>query len=133
MASSSAVPKRSRSSVRIALVHLRWRGLGLVLARLLAQVVLGLAKLLDRLVGDVERVEDLRLCDLVAARLDHQDGLLGAGDHEVERRLEQPLLVGVDEEVALGVLADANGAHGRREGMSDTISAALAPFIARMS
>ena len=112
-------------------VHLRRLGLGF--AGLLAQVVLGLAEALDLGVGDVERVEDLRLGDLVGARLDHQDGLLGARDHEVERRLEQPLLVRVDEEVALGVLADAHGADGHREGMSDTISAALAPFIARMS
>ena len=78
--------------------------------------MLGLAELLDRGVGDVESVEDLGLGDLVGARLDHQDGLLGAGDDQVERRLEQPLLVGVDEEVALGVLADAHGADGRREG-----------------
>ena len=98
------------------LVHLRRSGLHLVLAGLLAQVVLGLAELLDGGVGDVERVEDLRLGDLVGARLDHQDGLLGARDHEVERGLEQPLLIGVDEEVALFVLADAHGAHGRRKG-----------------
>jgi hypothetical protein len=78
--------------------------------------VLGLAELPDRLVGDVERVEDLRLGDLVGAGLDHQDGVLGAGDHEVERRLEQPLFVGVDEEVAFGVLADADGADRRGEG-----------------
>ena len=98
------------------LVHLRRGDLVLVLARLPAQLVLGLADLLDRGVGDVERVEHLCLGDLVGAGLDHQDGLFGARDHEVERRLEQPLLVRVDEEVALGVLADANGAHGRREG-----------------
>ena len=78
--------------------------------------MLGLAEALDLGVRDVERVEDLRLGDLVGARLDHQDGLLGAGDHEVERRLEQPLLVGVDEEVALGVLADPHGADWHREG-----------------
>ena len=98
------------------LVDRRRGDLVLLLARLLAQLVLGLAELLDRRVGDVERVEDLRLGDLVGARLDHQDGLLGARDHQVERGLEQPLLVGVDEEVALAVLTDANGAHGRREG-----------------
>ena len=90
--------------------------LDLLLAGLLAQLVLGLAEPLDLGVGDVERVEDLGLGDLVGAGLDHQDGLLGAGDHQVERALEQPLLVGVDEEVALRVLADAHGADGRREG-----------------
>ena len=81
----------------------------------LAQLALGLAELLDLAVGDVERVEDLGLGDLVGAGLDHEDGLLGAGDDEVERRLEQPLLVGVDDEAALRVLADPHGADGRRE------------------
>jgi hypothetical protein len=66
-------------------------------------------------VRDVERIEDLGLGDLVRARLDHEDGVLGAGDHEVERRLEQPFLVRVDEEVALGVLADPHRADGLRE------------------
>src|SRR5215213_6598139 len=98
------------------LVHLRRLDLGLLLAGLLAQVVLRLAEPLDLGVRDVERIEDLGLCDLVGARLDHQDGLFGAGHHEVERRLEQPLLVGVHEEVALGVLPDPHGAHGHREG-----------------
>ena len=115
MASSRAAPKRSCTWLDDRLVHLRRLDLDLVLAGLLAQVVLRLAEALDLLVGDVERVEDLRLGDLAGARLDHQDGLLGAGDHQVERRLEQPLLVGVDEEVALGVLADPHGADGHRE------------------
>ena len=35
-------------------------------------------------VRDVERVEDLGLGDLVGARLDHEDRVLGAGDDEVE-------------------------------------------------
>ena len=100
---------------RDRLVHLLRLDLDLLLAGLLAQVVLGLAEPLDLGVCDIERVEDLRLGDFVGARLDHQDGLLGAGDHQVERRLEQPLLVRVDEEVALGVLADPHGAHGHRE------------------
>ncbi len=98
------------------LVDLRRRDLDLVLAGLLAQLVLGLAEALDLGVRDVERVEDLGLGDLVRAGLDHQDRVGGAGDDQVERALEQPLLVGVDEEVALGVLADAHGADGLREG-----------------
>ena len=57
------------------------------------------------------RIVGLR--DLVRARLDHEDGLLGARDHEVERALEHPLLLGVHHEVALGVLADAHGADRR--------------------
>ena len=98
------------------LVDLRRGGLHLGLAGLLLQVALGLAELLDGLVGDVERIEDLGLGDLVGACLDHQDGLFGARDDEVERGLEQPLLIGIDEEVALRVLADAHGADRHREG-----------------
>jgi hypothetical protein len=56
-------------------------------------------------VGDVEGVEHLGLGHLVGARLDHEDGVLGAGDDEVEVRV-------VDGEI---------------------ISAADAPFIARTS
>jgi hypothetical protein len=66
-------------------------------------------------VGDVERIEDLRLGDLIRAGLHHQDGLLGPGDDQVERALEQPLLVGVDQEVALLVLPDPDRAHRRGE------------------
>ena len=66
------------------LVDLRRLDVELLLAGLLGQLALGCAELLDRVVRDVERVEDLRLGDLVGARLDHQDGLLGAGHDEVE-------------------------------------------------
>ena len=67
--------------------------------------------------GDIERVEDLGLGDLVGARLDHRDAIEGAGDDQVEVGvLEQILLVGVDDEVAVD-LADADradgGGHGR--------------------
>ena len=41
-------------------------------------------ELLDLTVGDVERVEDLGLGDLVGAGLDHQDRLVGTGHDEVE-------------------------------------------------
>ena len=58
----------------------------LLLAGLLGELALERAELLDRRVGDVERVEDLGLGDLVGARLDHQDGLLGARDDQVEVR-----------------------------------------------
>ena len=69
---------------------------------------------------DVERVEDLRLGNLVGTRLDHQDGLFGAGHDEVEVRAllgvrEQVLLFGIDDEVAVD-LADAHGSDRRREG-----------------
>ena len=93
------------------LVDLRRLDLDLLLAGLLLQLALRLADALDLAVGDVERVEDLGLGDLVGAGLDHEDGLLGARDDQVERALEQGLLVGVDDEAALLVLADAHGAR----------------------
>ena len=67
-------------------------------------------------VRDVERVEDLGLGHLVGARLDHEDGLLGAGDDEVEvaAALGQVGLARVDDEVAVD-LADAHRADGRRQ------------------
>src|SRR4029077_2731069 len=84
------------------------------------------AQLLDLGVGDVERVEDLRLGDLVGAGLDHQDRLLGAGDDQVEVGWAlgvggstaggggQVGLVRVDDEVPVD-LADPHGADGRRQ------------------
>ena len=81
---------------------------------LAGELELGGAQLLDLAVRDVERVEHLGLGDLVGARLDHQDGLVGARDHEVEVGRELLLLGRVDDEVALD-LADPDGADGRRE------------------
>ena len=75
----------------------------LLFALQLAQLVLGRADLLDLGVRDVERVEDLGLGHLVGAGLDHQDGLFGAGDDQVETALalgQQRLFLGVDDEVA---------------------------------
>ena len=85
------------------------------LAGLLAELLHGGDQLLDLRVRDVERVEDLRLGDLVGAGLDHQDGLGGAGDHEVEVSREEVLLVRVDDEVAVD-LADPDRADRLREG-----------------
>jgi hypothetical protein len=96
------------------LVDLRAVDLQLLLAGLLGELELGGAELLDRSVRDVERVEHLRLGDLVGARLDHQDRLVGARDHEVEVGGELLLLRRVDDEVALD-LADPHGADRRRE------------------
>ena len=96
-------------------IDLRDLDLGLGLARLLGQLALSCAQLLDVLVRDVERVEDLGLRDLVGARLDHEDGVLGAGDDQVEiGAVDEQLLVGVDDEVAVD-LADPHRADGRRE------------------
>ena len=65
--------------------------------------------------GYVEGVQDLRLGDLVGARLDHQDRLLGTGDHQVELGLiDQVLLLWIDHEVALH-LADPHRADRRGE------------------
>ena len=97
------------------LVDLRDLDLGLLLAGLLLQLALRLAELLDLAVGDVERVEDLGLGHLVGAGLDHQDGLLRARDDQVEVALEERLLLGVDDERAVLVLADADSADRHRE------------------
>ena len=59
-------------------------------ADLLGELALQCAELLDLRVGNVQRVEDLGLGDLVGARLDHQDGLLGARDDQVEVRAGSP-------------------------------------------
>src|SRR5829696_6866316 len=95
------------------LVDLRDLDLGLGLARLLCELALGLAQLPDLAVGDVERVEHLGLGDLLGPGLDHEDRLLGAGHHEVELGVERVLLFGVDDEVALVVLADPHRADRR--------------------
>ena len=91
----------------------------LLLADLLRELALERADLLDLRMGDVERVEDLRLGDLVGARLDHQDGLLGAGDDQVEVRgilglRKQIGLLRVYDEVAVD-LADPHRADGCRQ------------------
>ena len=99
---------------REVLVDLRHLDLHLRLAGLLGQLALRGAQLADLRVRDVQRVEDLGLGHLVGARLDHQDGLLGARHDEVEVGLEQLLLGRVDHEVALE-LADPHRADRRRE------------------
>ncbi len=86
--------------------------LDLRLAGLLGQLALHGDDLLDRVVGDVERVEDLRFGDLARAGLDHQDRLVGTRDDQIELGvLEQVLLVGVEDEVAVD-LPDPHRTHG---------------------
>ncbi len=121
MAASSSLPCEALIAVEHGLVDLDDLELFLGLAHLLGELALQRAELLDLRVGDVERVEDLRLGDLVGARLDHQDRLLGAGHDQVEvgGRLgvgEQVGLGRVDDEVAVD-LADAHRAHrgGQRD------------------
>ncbi len=89
------------------------------LPRFAREVPLEGAELLDLGVGDVERVEDLGLGDLVRAGLHHQDRLLGAGHDQVELRgvlriLEEVRLGGIHDEVSIH-LADPHGAHGGGE------------------
>ena len=82
---------------------------------------------------DVERVEHLGLGDLVGAGLDHQDGVVGAGDDEVE--------VGVVDEVGLvglttklpSILPMRTAPTGVGSGIGEIISAADAPFMASTS
>ena len=86
VASSSAEPWEARIASRICGIDLDRLEDFLLLADLVGQFALQRADLLDLRVGDVERVEDLGLGDLVGARLDHQDGLLGARDDQIEVR-----------------------------------------------
>ena len=58
---------------------------------------------------DVERVQDLRLGDAVGAGFDHQDRLVGARDDQIQVELLVPLLLRVDDEVAVE-LSDPDGA-----------------------
>ena len=83
VASSSFAPCEERISLDKRRVDLRGLDLDLVLAGLVAQLLERGADLLDLLVGDVERVEDLSLGDALGAALDHQDRLLGSGDDQV--------------------------------------------------
>ncbi len=102
------------------------------------ELALQRAELLDLRVGDVERVEDLGLGDLVGARLDHQDRLLGAGDDQVEVRAAlcvraaDPPRSGLTTKLP-STLPIRTAPTGVGNGMSEIISAAEAPFIARMS
>ena len=79
----------------------------LLLADLLAQLFDRRGDLLDLAVGDVERVEDLGFGDAVGAGFDHQDGLVGSGDDQVEVEVGVVFLMRVDHEVAVE-LADAD-------------------------
>jgi hypothetical protein len=83
------------------LVNLRRLDLDLLLAGLLAKLLHRGDELLDLAVRDVEGVEDLGLGDAVRARLDHQDRLFGARDDQVHVEILEPLLLRIDDEVAV--------------------------------
>jgi hypothetical protein len=86
------------------------------LAGLLAELVLCLADLHDLAVGELERLEQQILGDLVATGLDHRQAFLRADDDEVERaRLLHLLERRVDAQLAVDP-ADADGAHRAEEG-----------------
>ena len=92
-----------------ALVDGPLRRLPLGLAALALQLELHVDELLDLVVGQAQRLDDDRLGDLIGAGLDHDDGVPGAGDHEVELRFVLDLGErGVDHELVL----DAPDAHG---------------------
>ena len=72
------------------------------LARLAAQVLLGVAELSDLAVRQLERLEEHVLGHLVGAGLDHRQAVLRADDDQVERRLRPVLLQRrVDDELAV--------------------------------
>ena len=106
---------RSAHLRKQGLVDLWGRHRALLLADLIGQLALQRTKLLDLRVGDVERVENLHLGDLVGARLHHQDRVFGAGHDQVEvGALQQILLARIDDEVTVD-LADPHRADRASE------------------
>ena len=67
-------------------------------ADLLLQLDLGRAQLLDRFVRHLQGVNHRLLGDALGSGLHHQDGIGGAGDHEVEVRVGHPRGRRVDDE-----------------------------------
>ena len=118
---------------RAAAVDRRYDDLELGLADLLGELALQRAELLDLAVGDVQRVEDLGFGDLPRAGLDHQDRVLGPGDGQLEslapsRSSSRGLTTKLPS-----ILPIRTAPTGVASGISEIISAAEAPFIARMS
>ena len=73
-----------RTSARMPSSTVHSGDLPLGLAALALQLQLHVDELLDLLVGEAQRLDDDRLGDLLGAGLDHDDGVPGAGDDEVE-------------------------------------------------
>src|SRR5438105_10740340 len=85
------------------------------LARLAAQVLLGVTQLANLAVGQLERLEEHVLGHLVGPGLDHRQAVLRSDDDQVERRLRPVLLKGrVDHELAVDA-ADPHGSDGPEE------------------
>ena len=66
--------------------------------------------------ASVERLEDHVLADFLGARFDHHDGVLAAGDDEVELALAALLERRVDEVLAVD---EAHAHAGNRPGEGD--------------
>ena len=81
----------------------------LLLAHLLTQLFDRGRDLFDLGVGNVECVENFGLGYSVRASFDHQNGLVGARDDQVEIKVCVIFLVGIDNEVTIQ-LADPNRA-----------------------
>ncbi len=70
----------------------------------------GFALLLDGLMRHLEAGDDVRLVDLLAARLHHADSIGGTGDHEIHRALVDLLIGGVHDPGTVD-LSHSDGAH----------------------
>ena len=75
--------------------------LALRLAGFLGEPFDAVDDLLDRRVRVLERLNDLFLGDLFGARLDHHDGVVAAGDQEIETALAPLLVGGIDQVLTL--------------------------------
>jgi hypothetical protein len=95
--------------------------------------VLDGADLLDLGVRDVERVEDLGLGDLARAGLHHEDRVLGAGTMRSRSDSSRSCSsVGLMTKLP-STLPMRTAPTGRGQRTGESMSAAEAPFIARMS
>ena len=106
------------------------------------EALLHVAEGADGLLGEHEGGEHVLLGHLLRAGLEHEDGVLGAGDHEVEIGVLGLVEGRVDEELAgLDVAADAHageralerdaGGHERRRGAHDRDDVGLVDLVGR--
>ena len=84
------------------------------LARLPRQVLLDPRQPLAFLVAEGQRLEHLLLADLAPAGLHHEDGVLGAGDHQLERGGRELLVGRIGHEPPVDE-RDANGSDRSQE------------------
>ena len=101
--------------VVVGLVKLRRGHSALRLAGLLAQVFNGSADFLDLGVGEFDRVHNLFFFHFFRARLDHQDGVGGADDHDVQQAFAHLRIRGIGDEASVHQ-TDAHGADRSEEG-----------------